>query len=129
VKFLSPGQYYTNQAQKNTPYPMPWEKLKIFLTTKKVIARIYLEYPGADGKIVPYERTETILVKYNYIGTGINYGAIAIIGAVIFLAWILLRRRDDRIEELEEIIEEEEDELEKAKKMAKAVVERKRKTK
>ena len=125
IKFLSPGAYYTKQTEDNARYLLPWEKLKIFLASKKVLAKIYLEYTGDGGKIVPYEAERTILVKYNYIDKGINYGAIALILLVILIAWLLLRKRDDRIEELEEEVDELEDEVdefEKAKKMAKKAI-------
>lgn len=128
IKFLSPGAYYTKMTEDNARYLLPWEKLKIFLATKKVLAKIYLEYTAEEGKIIPYEAERTILVKYNYIDKGINYGALAIILLVVLVAWFLLRRRDDRIEELEEEVDELEDEVdefEKAKKMAKTAIAKK----
>ncbi len=58
-------------------------------------------------------------VEYRYIAKIINYGMIFVLGFIIFFAWIFIRRRDKRIEVLEEENHELEDEisvLERAKK-------------
>lgn len=54
-------------------------------------------------------------MKYNYIDKGLNFGAILLILLVIFIAWRLLRKKEDRIEYLEEEV----DEFEHAKVLAK----------
>ena len=131
IKFQSPWQYYTEQSENNAKYLLPWEKLKIFVAAKKIRAKIYLEYRGDNNTPVPYETEKDVFVKYNYIGKGINYGAILLILLVVLIAWKLIRRRDDHIEELEEEVddlEDEVDELEKAKKMAKKALAQKKTT-
>lgn len=58
-------------------------------------------------------------VQYKYIAKTINYGMLFALGFIIFFAWIFIRRRDKRIEVLEEENDELEDEisvLERAKK-------------
>ncbi len=58
-------------------------------------------------------------VQYKYIAKTINYGMLFALGLILILAWIFIRRRDERIEFLEEENIELEDErsvLERAKK-------------
>jgi C4-dicarboxylate-specific signal transduction histidine kinase len=58
-------------------------------------------------------------VEYKYIAKTMNYGMLFALGFIIFFAWIFIRRRDKRIELLEEENDELEDEisvLERAKK-------------
>ena len=121
VKFLSPGAYYTRLSEDNARYLLPWEKLKIFIASKKVHAKIYVEYSGLNAVPVPYNLERDIYVKYNYIDKGINYGALLLILLVVIIAWRIIRKKDDEIEYLEEEV----DEFEKAKKMAKKALEKK----
>lgn len=132
IKFLSPGQYYTKQTEDNARYLLPWEKLKIFVASKKIHAKIYLEYRGENNLAVPFETEKDIYVKYNYIDKWLNWWAVLLILLVILIAWRLLRKRDDHIHELEDEVEELEDEVdefEKAKRMAKAAIAKKKPTK
>lgn len=52
-----------------------------------------------------------LTVKYSYIAKTLNYGMLFAIGFIIFFAWIFIRRRDRRIEVLEEENYELEDEI------------------
>ncbi|MFZ2256219.1 MAG: hypothetical protein WAW59_00320 [Patescibacteria group bacterium] len=52
-----------------------------------------------------------LTVKYSYIAKTLNYGMLFAIGFIIFFAWVFIRRRDRRIEVLEEENYELEDEI------------------
>ena len=109
----------------------PWEKLKISIATKHIKAKIAIEYIGEGGKVVPMELERDIIVKYNFIDKVLNMGVILLALLIILIAWILIKNRDTRIDELEEEndeLEEEIDELEHAKQSARKIIERKKNT-
>lgn len=60
-------------------------------------------------------------MQYNFIDKTLNTGAILIIVLVILLAWILIRRRDDRIDELEDEVEADEKKIKTLEKKKGAV--------
>ena len=130
VEFMTPGQYYSNLTAENAKYLYPWEKLKIRIATKNIRAKIHVEYMGENGKVVPMDLEKIITVKYNYIDKSLNYGVLLLVTLIILIAWLIVRRRDRKIEELEEEVgelEEDIDELEHAKRSAKAILEKKKK--
>ena len=98
-------------------------------------AKIHLEYRKTDGSVEPYDSEQDITVRYSYIDKGINWGALSLIGALLFVIWILwllFRRDEDKVEELEEELEELEeeiDEFEKGRLLAKAALAKKKKAK
>ncbi len=107
----------------------PWEKLKISIAKKHIKAKIALEYIGEGGKVVPMELERDIVVEYNYIDKVLNMGVILLTVLIIFIAWLVIRRRDSRIDELTEEnaeLEEENDELEHAKQSARNIIEKKK---
>ena len=64
-----------------------------------------------------------LTITYSYIVKTLNYGMLFLVGFIIFFAWIFIRKRDKRIEVLEEVNDELEDEitvLERAKQQAMA---------
>ncbi len=131
IKFQSPGEYYSALSANNANVLYPWEKLKISIAQRHIKAKIALEYIGEGGKTVPIELERDIIVEYNYIDKVLNMGAILSGILIIFIAWLIIRRRDRRIDELEELeeeLEEEIDELEQAKVSAKRILERKKNT-
>ena len=129
IKFQTPGEYYSALSANNASMLYPWEKLKISIATRHIKAKIALEYIGEAGKVVPMELERDIVVEYNYIDKVLNMGVILITVLIILIAWILIRRRDTRIDELEEEndeLEEEIDEIEHAKQSARKILERKK---
>lgn len=135
IKFLSPSDYYSQKSGSNAGYLLPWEKLKVVDATKIVKAKIHLEYRKTDNTVEPFESEQDITVRYSYIDKGINWWALLLIGALLFIIWILwllFRRDEDRVEELEdevEVLEDEIDELEKGRRLAKAAIAKKKKAK
>ncbi len=130
VEFMTPGQYYSNITAENAKYLYPWEKLKIRVATKNIRAKIHVEYIGENGKVIPMDLEKIITVKYNYIDKTLNYGVILLVTLIILIAWFIIHRRDEKIEELEEEVDELEediDELEHAKRSAKAILAKKQK--
>lgn len=128
IKFMTPSEHYTSLTAASSKYLLPWEKLSIKMATKKIRAKIHLEYRTVDNKITPMDEDRDVYIKYTYIEKGLNYGALLIIGLTIIIAWFLIRRRDKRIHELEEDVTELEvdvDELEEAKRAARTVLEKK----
>lgn len=121
IKFLSPWAYYSSLTEENARYLLPWEKLKIFIASRKIHAKIHLEYLGENNLAVPFDLEKDIYVKYNFIDKGLNFWAILLIILIIFIAWRLLRRKEDRIEDLEEEV----DEFEHAKALAKKALAKK----
>lgn len=129
VKFQTPGEYYSALSAEWAAVLYPWEKLRISVAEKKILAKIGIEYIGEWGKVVPTEIEREIIVKYNYIDKALNWGAILAVVFILFIARLIVRRRDDRIEELEEEteeLEEEIDELEHARQAAKKVLAKKK---
>lgn len=109
---------------------MPWEKYRIKPVHKTLKAKIYLEYKGENNVSIPYEREQDVIIGYYALVKDYNYGAILIVVIGILLFWWIsqARRRDKRMEKLEdevEYLEEEIDELEKGKRMAKKALEKK----
>lgn len=135
IKFLSPSEYYSQKSGANAGYLLPWEKLKIVEATKIVKAKIHLEYRKTDGTVEPFDSEQDITVKYSYIDKGINWWAlllIAVLLLIIWFIWMLFKRDEERVEELEEEVEELEeeiDELEKGRQLAKAALAKKKKAK
>lgn len=129
VKFQTPGEYYSNITANNAAVLYPWEKLSIRIAEKHVKAKIAIEYTGENGKTVPMELERDIIVQYNYIDKVLNTGVILLVVLIVFIAWLLLRKRDRRIDELEEEndeLEDEIDELEHAKISAKKILEKRK---
>lgn len=139
IKFLSPSQYYSSLHKTDTSYLLPWEKLRIITETRHIRAKIFLEYLRNDGVREPYEREQMLEVTYSYIGKGINFWALLLIGTLVFIIfciWLLLRKKEDQVEELEEEIvvledevedlEDELDEFEKARILAREALEKKK---
>lgn len=121
VKFLSPWAYYTSLTENNARVIYPWEKLKIFIASRKIHAKIHLEYLGENNTPVPFDLEKDIYVKYNFIDKGLNLWAILLFVLIVFIAWRLLRKKEDRIE----FLEEEVDEFEHAKALAKKALAKK----
>jgi plastocyanin domain-containing protein len=118
IKFLSPQDYYKQVDSEESPYLLPWEKYRVVPVSKNMKANVYLEYNGENNTPVPYEVTQNVKIEYFLLEKSINYGALLIIGLIGLFIWFLLfmRRRDRRIDILEEemgYIEAEVDELEK----------------
>lgn len=135
IKFLSPSEYYSKKSGANTNYLLPWEKLKIIDATKVIKAKIHLEYRKTDNTVEPFDSEQDITVRYSYIDKWTNWWALLLIGLLLFVIWILwllFRRDEERVEELEdevEELEEEIDELEKGRMLAKAALAKKKKSK
>jgi hypothetical protein len=103
IKFLSPQAYYSQEETRNTSV------LK---------AKIYLEYKGENGELVPYEKEQDITIKYLSIQKDLNYGAILILLVILLIIWLIIytrkgNKRMAHLEEEVEYLEEEVDELEK----------------
>jgi hypothetical protein len=73
IKFLSPQAYYSQEETRNTSVLMPWEKYRIMPVSRIFKAKIYLEYKGENGELVPYEKEQDIAVKYLAVKKGLNY--------------------------------------------------------
>lgn len=89
IKFVAPQDYYKQLQSKESPYLLPWEKYRLVPVSKVFQAKIYIEYSGKDNTLVPYEITRDITVDYMVLQKSINYGALAILGCVLFFFWIL----------------------------------------
>ncbi|GAB0174775.1 MAG: hypothetical protein HHAS10_06540 [Candidatus Altimarinota bacterium] len=135
IKFLSPSEYYSRKSGDTAGYLLPWEKLKIIDATKIIKAKIHLEYRKTDGAIEPFESEQDINIRYSYIDKGINWGALILIATlllIIWILWLLFRKDEERVDELEYEVEELEgeiDELEKGRQLAKAALAKKKKSK
>lgn len=78
-----------------------------------------------QNRVVPITQNKDIIIEYLTIEKGINYGIILCLVLIIFLFWILLRKRDRTIHILEtevDTLEDEVHEFEKAKILAKQAI-------
>lgn len=64
-----------------------------------------------------------LTISYSYIKKTLNYGMLSLVGFIIFFAWIFIRRRDKRIEVLEEVNDELEDEITVLERAKKSIIE------
>lgn len=78
-----------------------------------------------QNRIVPITQNKDVVVEYTTIEKGINFGVVLCLFLIILLCWILLRKRDRKIQVLEtevDTLEDEVHEFEKAKMLAKQAI-------
>jgi len=90
----------------------PWERLSIKKVQKDVLAKIEISYFDVSKNTDISETMEVPLrIEYIYIAKTLNYGMLVLILFIIFFAWIFIRKRDKKIEVLEDANEYLEDEI------------------
>jgi len=120
IKFENPGDHYTRLTEEWAQFIYPWERLYIRKASRTLKAKVEFIYNDVTtGEDVTKIMEIPLNVEYRYIAKSLNYWMIFALGFIIFFAWIFIRKRDKRIEVLEEENDELEDEisvLERAKK-------------
>lgn len=115
IAFESPSDYFARQSGGDIQVLYPWEKLSVRNTTRNLTAKVEFSYNNPQtGANEVVTRELPLDISYNYIAKTTNWGMILIIVGVIFFAWILIRRRDNTIEDLEDELDDEIAALEKA---------------
>lgn len=128
IKFQSPSDFYSQNSLAGNQFLWPWERLKLIKNQKTFHIEVSLEYLWMQNRIIPITQNKDIVVEYSTIEKGVNYGIVLCIFLILFLSWILLRRRDRKIHILEGEVDELEDEVhefEKAKILAKQAIAKK----
>ncbi len=127
IKFETPGTYYTRLTEESTQFIYPWERLSIRKTTKAIMAKVEFVYNDVTtGKDVTKTMEVPLTIQYAYIAKTLNYGMLLLVGFIIFCAWFFIRKRDRRIEVLEDENDELEDEITVLERAQKAIVEKKK---
>jgi uncharacterized protein YoxC len=67
-----------------------------------------------------------INVEYDYISKTLNYGMLVLVAFIILCAWFFIRKRDRRIEVLEDANDELEDEITVLERASKSLAEKKK---
>lgn len=117
ISFESPSDYFARQSEDNIQVLYPWDKLSIRSSTKELTAKVEFSYKNPKTGADEVSTLELpITISYNYIAKTPNWGMIIIVALIILLAWIIIRRRNSEIEELEDELDDEIAALEKAQK-------------
>jgi len=112
IQFESPWKYYTRITEEGMQFIYPWERLSIKKVQKDVLAKIEISYFDVSKNTDISETMEVPLrIEYIYIAKTLNYGMLVLILFIIFFAWIFIRKRDKKIEVLEDANEYLEDEI------------------
>lgn len=117
ISFESPSDYFARQSGGDIQVLYPWEKLSIRSATRHLMAKVEFSYKNPQtGANEVFTRELPLDISYNYIAKTPNWGMILIVVGIILIAWILIRRRDNTIEDLEDELDDEIAALEKAQK-------------
>ncbi len=112
IKFESPGSYYTRLTEQSGQFIYPWEKLAIRKMNRTLVAKVEFTYNDAvTGEDVTKTMDLPVSVSYTYIAKTLNYGMLVLVGFIVLFAWLFIRKRDRKIEKLEEVNEELYDEI------------------
>jgi hypothetical protein len=112
IAFESPGTHYSQLTETASQFIYPWERMSLRKAEKVLTAKVDISYINPKTKEQDVKNLEIPLaVSYLYVAKVMNWSAIIGFLLLMWVFRIILRKRNRRIEELEDETHELEDEI------------------
>ena len=90
IKYWTPDEYYSKQNIENKKFLMPWEKIKVRISEKKIKALMEVSYKDIEWKDVNFKSAEDFSVTYREKYIGINPYFILLVILLLIIIIIIL---------------------------------------